>query len=101
MHAGCAQFALVLACLQGASRPDRRIRLDGTGLIDVRWVHASGDASFLDGGLGNLRFDSDHEDLRLGRAFLAHAPRLASATNDGPCEVFDRLLAIMIGTPLT
>jgi hypothetical protein len=41
------------------------------GDIDVRWVQASGVTSFLNGGLGLLRFDPDHEGIRLGRAFLA------------------------------
>jgi hypothetical protein len=41
------------------------------GAVDVRWVHATGDASFLNGGLGTLRFDAEHDDLRFGRAFLA------------------------------
>lgn len=44
------------------------------GALDVRWVHATGETSYLNGGFGNLRFDSSHEDLRLGRAFIA--PRL-------------------------
>ena len=66
-------LACTLACSYSAFA-DIDDRLAGSGLIDVRWVHASGETSFLNGGLGTLRFDSDHEDLRLGRAFLA--PRL-------------------------
>ena len=49
-------------------------RIEGTGLLDVRWVHATGETSFLNGGVGILRFDPDHENLQLGQALLA--PRL-------------------------
>jgi hypothetical protein len=41
------------------------------GDVDVRWVHATGETSFLNGGLGLLRFDPDHDGVELGRAFLA------------------------------
>jgi hypothetical protein len=46
-------------------------RLTVDGEVDVRWVHATGEPSFLNGGDGVLRFDPDHEGLELGRAFLA------------------------------
>jgi hypothetical protein len=46
-------------------------RLNVSGDVDLRWVHATGDLSYLNGGLGKLRFDPDHEGIRLGRAFLA------------------------------
>src|ERR1700680_286205 len=46
-------------------------RLTVDGDIDLRWVHATGESSFLNGGLGDLRFDPNHEGVRLGRAFLA------------------------------
>jgi hypothetical protein len=49
-------------------------QFDVIGAVDVRWVHATGALSYLNGGPGILRFDPEHEDLRLGRAFLA--PRL-------------------------
>jgi hypothetical protein len=49
-------------------------QLDVVGAIDVRWIHATGDLSYLNGGMGILRFDPEHEGVRLGRAFLA--PRL-------------------------
>jgi hypothetical protein len=51
-------------------------RLDLTGQLDMRWVGATGETSYLNGGLGALRFDPDHEGLRLGRAFLASRLRL-------------------------
>ncbi len=46
-------------------------RLSADGEIDLRWVHATGERSFLNGGLGDLRFDPGHEGVRLGRALLA------------------------------
>jgi hypothetical protein len=46
------------------------------GALDVRWVHASGEASFLNGGYGLLRFDPEHDGLVLGRAFVAPNLRL-------------------------
>ena len=46
-------------------------RLSVNGDVDLRWVHATGETSYLNGGLGDLRFDPDHEEIRLGRAFLA------------------------------
>ena len=61
---------LALAALAPlAAGAQDRFTLDGD--IDVRWVHATGETSFLNGGLGLLRFDPDHEGAELGRAFLA------------------------------
>lgn len=63
-----AALALLLIATGSAQAGDQ---LSVTGLLDVRWVNASGGLSFLNGGMGLLRFDEEHEDLRLGRAFLA------------------------------
>lgn len=66
-----------LACLLGvlgAAVAHAQWQLDVPGAIDVRWVHATGAESYLNGGLGILRFDPEHEGLELGRAFVA--PRL-------------------------
>jgi len=52
----------------GGSRAQERLILDG--LIDLRAVHTDATPSFLYGGLGRVRFDDDHEGLRLGRASL-------------------------------
>jgi len=41
------------------------------GDLDVRWVHASGEPSFMNGGLGLTRWDPEHEGIEVGRAFLA------------------------------
>ena len=57
----------------GAGAQDR-LTLDGD--LDVRWVHATGEPSFMNGGLGILRFDPEHEGLELGRAFLAPTWRI-------------------------
>jgi hypothetical protein len=52
-------------------------RLTLNGDLDVRWVHATGEPSFMNGGTGILRFDPEHEGLELGRAFLAPTWRIA------------------------
>lgn len=71
MKLGCC-IACLLASVwtQGASADDR---LDVIGALDVRWVHATGELSYLNGGLGITRFDPEHEDFRLGRAFSLRA----------------------------
>jgi hypothetical protein len=46
-------------------------RLSVHGDIDLRWIHAVGETSFSNGGLGDLRFDPAHEGIQLGRAMLA------------------------------
>jgi hypothetical protein len=51
-------------------------RLSVSGDLDLRWVHATGESSYLNGGLGILRFDPQHEDAQFGRAFLAATLRL-------------------------
>ncbi len=58
----------------GAQAQDR---LSVSGDVDLRWVHSTGETSYLNGGLGILRFDPQHEDVRFGRAFLAPTFRLA------------------------
>lgn len=51
-------------------------RLSIDGAVDLRWVHATGETSYLNGGLGVLRFDPDHEGIELGRAFVAPTLRV-------------------------
>src|SRR5689334_9040412 len=41
---------------------------DWEAALDLRLVNSDGRDSFLDNGLGKLRFDGDHEGLQLGRA---------------------------------
>jgi hypothetical protein len=65
---------VMLACWAGGVRAGDS--LDLAGAVDVRWVHATGENSYLNGGLGLLRFDPAHEDLRLGRAFVATSLRV-------------------------
>jgi len=65
--------ACLIACLWGGLAKAEG-QLDVVGALDVRWIHSTGVTSYLNGGFGTLRFDPDHEDFRLGRAFLA--PRL-------------------------
>ncbi len=66
-----AALLLVAWCARAAAGGDQ-LALDGE--LDLRWLHSSAEPSFLNGGVGTLRFDPGHEDVRLGRAFLA--PRL-------------------------
>lgn len=47
------------------------------GALDVRSLQATGETSYLNGGWGVLRFDPGHEDLRVGRAFLAPSLRVS------------------------
>jgi hypothetical protein len=51
-------------------------RVSVNGDFDVRWVHAVGDLSYVNGGLGVLRFDPEHEGIEFGRAFLAPTLRV-------------------------
>lgn len=72
------RWITALACgLLTATAARAQVQFGVLGDIDVRWVHASSDTSFLYGGPGQLRFDSTHEDLRLGRAFLEPSLRFA------------------------
>jgi hypothetical protein len=45
--------------------------------IDLRYVDTDVEQSFTSGGLGLGRFDVDHDELQLGRAFLDYRGRLA------------------------
>ena len=71
-----AQRALFCGMALWAAETAAQDRLSVDGALDVRWVSASGDLSFLNGGPGILRFDPQHEDIRLGRIFLAPKWRL-------------------------
>jgi len=65
---------LVAGLCAGAALADDRLTV--AGAVDVRWVHSTSGLSFLDGGLGKLRFDQDDTGLRLGRAFVASRLRV-------------------------
>ncbi len=74
MRAWHATLAMIGCQCTAAACGDERLALAGT--VDLRWVHSTAETSYLNGGVGTLRFDPDHEDLRLGRAFLAARLRL-------------------------
>ena len=57
-------LALALPCTPANANAD--VELD----LDLRMVASDGRDSFLDGGLGKLRFDDSDDGLRLGRARL-------------------------------
>ena len=69
MEGVCRLVLLSLVLWAGNASAQDRLNLNGD--VDLRWVQASGITSFLNGGLGILRFDPDHEGFQLGRAFLA------------------------------
>jgi hypothetical protein len=69
MHGAHRLILAGLALWSVAAAGQDRLTVDGA--IDLRWVHATGETSFLNGGLGILRFDPDHEGVELGRAFVA------------------------------
>ena len=58
---------LVLPAGQTAAEKPDRYRLQ-TG-IDLSYVDSSGYASFTQGSVGKLRYDSDNEGLTFGRAY--------------------------------
>ena len=73
----CGARALLLGVLliPVAALAEDRLVVDG--LIDLREVHTDVAPSYLYGGLGTVRFDDNHDGLRLGRASLALRLRLA------------------------
>ncbi len=73
-----ARIALVLVAAlgAGAALADDRIALDA--LVDLRAVHTDSAPSFVYGGLGTVRFDDDHEGVRVGRASLAARIQIAA-----------------------
>jgi len=74
-----ATRAVALACALGlhalACHAGDRIELRGE--LDLRLVDSDATPSFLDGGLGRQRFGSEHDGLRLGRAFATARWRLS------------------------
>jgi len=65
----------MIACLwAGLAMAEDQLNVDGE--LDLRWVHSNSELSFLDGGLGTLRFDPDRDGLQLGRAFVASRLRV-------------------------
>ena len=60
---------MICAFLVTHAYADDRLTVDG--MLDLRWIFSNAETSYLNGGLGPLRFDEDHEGLRLGRAMLS------------------------------
>ncbi len=64
-----------MAGVAAAGESDRHVF---EAAVDVSWARADSDlASWLEGGNGKLRFDEDHDGLRLSRAFVDYRGRLA------------------------
>jgi hypothetical protein len=60
-----------LACTLALLLPAGIARAEVEASLDLRLVSSDGRGSFMDGGLGKLRFDAGDEGLQLGRARLA------------------------------
>lgn len=69
------RLLVLLLCLPLAAGADDRFELRGE--LDLRAVHSEATPSFLYGGLGRLRFDDEHDGLRLGRILLDGRARLS------------------------
>jgi hypothetical protein len=67
---------VLLNCALSGPAAMAQERLNVVGELDVRWVDATGAPSYLDGGLGTVRYDPEHEGVQLGRAFLAAQLRI-------------------------
>ena len=59
------RFSIGLACALASAGSAHAADWDLA--LDVRAIDSDGQTSFLDDGLGKLRFDVDHEGIRLGR----------------------------------
>jgi hypothetical protein len=67
----CARAVAILLLLGSrALTCNAADRLEVQGVLDLRLVDSDASPSFLEGGLGRQRFDSDHDGLRLGRAIF-------------------------------
>jgi hypothetical protein len=73
-HPGYAALLAASLWTQSTAAADL-LTIDGE--LDLRWVHSTGELSFLNGGVGILRFDPEHDELRLGRAFLVSRLRVS------------------------
>src|SRR4051812_27376368 len=70
-----AACVLILCTQGGVARAGDRVELRGE--LDLRLVHSDATPSFLEGGFGRQRFDSEHEGVRLGRAFATARVRVS------------------------
>lgn len=69
--------AAALALLPTIAGADGQLDLS----VDLRLVAADGRTSYLDGGLGKLRFDEDHDGLQIGRLRAAWGQPLGESLN--------------------
>jgi hypothetical protein len=96
---------LALAMLSTLARAEPDLDLT----LDVRAVSSDGLPSYLNGGLGKLRFDPDHEGLRLGQLRLGlrtpvtesiHFTAEATAWGDHDRQALDLIEAVFDWRPL-
>jgi hypothetical protein len=87
-------FTAVLVTTPAAAAVEQQVH----GLVSLRLFEVDGSRSWVDGGLGKLRFDDSDEPLDLGAAIVAYQARLtptlaaravASAYADGPGSLLD------------
>ena len=97
--------ALVAGPLYGADSDRHRF----VGAMDTSWLHSSSDLpSWLEGGNGKLRYDDDHDGLRVNRVFLEYRGRLTPTlfgrftvnTNDDVSEKIDLTEAFLEWRPM-
>ena len=69
--------AAFLALALANAPPSRAFEQDVSGVVSMRLFAVDGERSWVDGGLGKLRFDDDDDPLRLGAATVAYRARLA------------------------
>jgi hypothetical protein len=72
-----AAAALVLALVCTSARAEGQFDLS----VDMRLIAADGPTSYLDGGLGKLRFDEDHDGLQVGRLRAAWSQAFGETLN--------------------
>jgi hypothetical protein len=77
----CARALFCVGLVLWTAGAHAQERLSVSGDVDLRWVRATGESSYLNGGLGILRFDPQHEDTQVGRAFLASTLRLTDVVS--------------------
>jgi hypothetical protein len=71
-----ASIAVWVGCALWAAQAAADDTLIIDGLVDLRAVSATAQPSYVDGGLGTVRFDDSHDGLRLGRASLSARLRI-------------------------
>jgi hypothetical protein len=77
----CARALFCVGLVLSTAGAHAQERLSVSGDVDLRWVQATGESSYLNGGFGILRFDPQHEDAQFGRAFLASTLRLTDVVS--------------------